>query len=325
MKTKTLLFLSLFLNLLLAAAYVFKAAHVAQAAAPQALVPSTPTHLAPAVGKVTTNVITIFTPAAPFDWRTVESGDYRQYITNLRNLGCPEKTIRDIIIADVNDLYRQRAKAVTGTTNRFEYWRPGLLGNALDEQQVAKQQDLAKEKRELLKLLLGDAYADQADPAAAELISPMEQMTGDFLSPEKQTAMKALERKYANRQTKALKDVVEGRGDLMKTILAEKDAEMLAILTPEEKFEYDVRLSQPAMLLRLGLGQFEPTEQEFRDMFKATKNFTDRFGFNATVKPDDRGPAATAAQEMLDQFKAALGEQRFREYQQKHNQPVPNK
>src|SRR6267143_1034937 len=31
------------------------------------------------------------------DWRAVESPDYRQYLANLRAIGCPEETIRDII------------------------------------------------------------------------------------------------------------------------------------------------------------------------------------------------------------------------------------
>ena len=42
--------------------------------------------------------------ATPLDWRQVESSDYRQYIANLRAAGCPEKTIRDIIVAEVSEL-----------------------------------------------------------------------------------------------------------------------------------------------------------------------------------------------------------------------------
>src|SRR6266498_4352074 len=51
-----------------------------------------------------------------FSWREVESADYPTYIANLRDIGCPEQTIRDIIIADVNGLYaRKRAmELVTG-------------------------------------------------------------------------------------------------------------------------------------------------------------------------------------------------------------------
>src|SRR5262245_55092968 len=32
-----------------------------------------------------------------FHWSQIESPDYREYISNLRAIGCPEATIRDII------------------------------------------------------------------------------------------------------------------------------------------------------------------------------------------------------------------------------------
>ena len=35
---------------------------------------------------------------------SVAAADYREYIENFRNIDCPEETIRDIILADVNKL-----------------------------------------------------------------------------------------------------------------------------------------------------------------------------------------------------------------------------
>ena len=37
-------------------------------------------------------------------WESVEAADYREYIKNFRNIDCPEETIHDIILADVNKL-----------------------------------------------------------------------------------------------------------------------------------------------------------------------------------------------------------------------------
>jgi hypothetical protein len=45
-----------------------------------------------------------------FQWRQIESADYRTYIANLRAIGCPEQTIRDIIIADVHQVYEKRRR-----------------------------------------------------------------------------------------------------------------------------------------------------------------------------------------------------------------------
>src|ERR1035437_2596987 len=49
-----------------------------------------------------------------FTWQQIESADYPTYIANLREVGCPDQTIRDIIIADVNQLFaRRRATELT--------------------------------------------------------------------------------------------------------------------------------------------------------------------------------------------------------------------
>lgn len=65
----------------------------------------------------------VASPAAevkPFRWSQIEAADYPSYIANLRAIGCPEQTIRDIIAADVDSLYSARrqpleAKLAAGT------------------------------------------------------------------------------------------------------------------------------------------------------------------------------------------------------------------
>src|SRR5207245_2007694 len=61
--------------------------------------------------------------AATLDWREVESADYRQYVTNLRAIGCPEQFVRDIIVADLNQLYAARARAVWAEPPIREFWQ----------------------------------------------------------------------------------------------------------------------------------------------------------------------------------------------------------
>jgi hypothetical protein len=103
-------------------------------------------------------------------WRSVESEDYRKYIANLRGIDCPEKTIRDIIVADVNDLFRQRFREAFPPTNNVEYWKPGNpLANLVDETQITKLQDFAREKRELIKNLLGTDYGSEMDMSSIQM------------------------------------------------------------------------------------------------------------------------------------------------------------
>jgi hypothetical protein len=303
---------SVALNIALGLAYCLKPAPMAPLAEPQAHEVSGSASPVSFIEKRVTNVVTVTKAAAPFDWRTVESDDYRQYVANLRAIGCPEKTLRDIIMADVTDLFRQRASH--SASNRFEYWKAGLLGNAFDEKRVAQQQAQAKERRDILASLLGSSYSDKADPAGAQIVSPMEQMTGDILNPDQQAAMKALEVKYAARLLKAAQDGGGEDSEAMRKVIADKDAEMLTVLSPDEKFEYDLRLSQPAILLRMSMGEFEPTEQEFRQMFQTAKKLTDQFGLSALARLGNIRQGDGQANEMLDGLRAALGEQRFQEF-----------
>jgi hypothetical protein len=313
MKILLMLIVSIALNITIGVAYFRKHAAVAPPAEPQTQNLSCSGSPAPVPEKLVTNVVTATKLAEPFDWRTVESEDYKQYVANLRAVGCPEKTLRDIIMADITDLFRQRARS--STSNRFEYWKPGMLGNAFDEKRVAHQQAQARERREILVSLLGESYSGKDDPAGGQILSPMEQMTGDFLNPEKQAAMKAVEVKYASRLLKAARDGGGDDSEGMRAVMTEKDAETLTLLSSDEKFEYDLRLSQPAIMLRLNMGEFEPTEEEFRELFKTAKKFADKFGLGVITRLGNVRPQDGEANEMLDGFKAVLGEQRFQQFQ----------
>jgi len=254
------------------------------------------------------------TPVKSFDWQQVESPDYRQYIANLRAIGCPEKTIRDIIYADVNDLYRQRFKAALSLTNRYEYWKPKSLAQ-LQSQIMSQPQELAREKRELLKELLGENPSDRPDSSILEArASAMRELMLDFLTPEKQMAAMEVQQKYGVRM--AALDRLDVNG--MKTLLAEQDAELLTVLSPEEKFEWDLRSSRTASFMKAKMGEFEPTEQEFREMLRLQKQYDDQYGPPGyAVVRGDRGDAArqAAEAELQRQLKNLLGPDRYKQYQ----------
>ncbi len=86
-----------------------------------------------------------------FYWRDIESEDYPTYIANLRAVHCPEKTIFDILFADIEKLFAEREKKLDV---KEKFW---LTGDEIDKARLAKQEKvfaLHKEKRELIKTLL---------------------------------------------------------------------------------------------------------------------------------------------------------------------------
>ena len=88
-----------------------------------------------------------------FTWAEVESSDYPTYIKNLRDIGCPEQTIRDIIIADVNTLYSKRL-ATELVTAEQQWWRAEPDTNVV-RAAAAKARVIEEERRSLLARLLG--------------------------------------------------------------------------------------------------------------------------------------------------------------------------
>ena len=59
-----------------------------------------------------------------FRWAQLESEDYRAYITRLRSIGCPEQTIRDIVIADVDKLLAPKMQAANPRVRDVKFWQP---------------------------------------------------------------------------------------------------------------------------------------------------------------------------------------------------------
>src|SRR5688500_8776731 len=313
MNTRVLLILSILANVLLGAYIVYQGR--GKAPAPAASAPDGKAAITPArpSRNQDAKTVPVTLHATGLDWRGVESEDYKKYIANLRAVGCPEETIRDIITADVNKLFEQRKRDVTGTTNKFQFWKTGtFFTDMFNEEKLNKHRELAKEKRDLLKELLGVDVAEKPDPMAG--MNPYETLL-DFLPAEKQNALMEHEQSFAAKMMKRMKDA-QNNPEIMRELMKEKDAELAKVLSPQEKEEYDLRMSQTAMMMRMQMSEFQPNEQEFRDIFKLRKEFENEYGMMGmqSNKPEDVEKRQAAQQELDQSIKNTLGEDRYREY-----------
>src|SRR5688500_9244121 len=92
--------------------------------------------------------------AAKFSWASLESTDFKTYIANLRVFGCPEQTIRDIIVAEVNKFYEPREaplKFENFVASGRQLSRAG--GDVIDLERMRQLREVHLEKRALLKEL----------------------------------------------------------------------------------------------------------------------------------------------------------------------------
>ena len=198
--------------------------------------------------------------ATPFDWRQVESQDYKQYIANLRAIGCPEKTIKEIVTADVKDLFAARRTAIT-QTNHYEYWRATPVNRS--EEQRKQLQELSIQQSEVLKALgIELSAADLFALHYGGVIATDRELELEFLSEPKRQSLNDLllgvakQRLAAGDDQRKLHDLDE-----------QTQSEIKSLLTPDEFHDYELRTSLPASQLRGVLKEMEATEQEFKTIF----------------------------------------------------------
>lgn len=260
--------------------------------------------LAPAVTD-SVGVTPTATHAPPFLWGEIESADYRQYVANLRAVGCPEQIIRDIIVADMNQLFSARAQAIW-KPRVTEYWQ-----KPINEQASPKQMEqllaLDKEKRAVFQDLLG------VRPSQQELIDTLylqvhgsEQQLLFLPADKREAALQALnDADFESTEAKLHAD-----GSYTQTaqekLFAEKMKVLAGVLSPEELEEFRLRHSQTAQSLRMEVEYFNCTPDEFKRLFAAREQKAD--GKN-------HGPDLLNRTAATEEVRKLFGDERAKEFE----------
>jgi hypothetical protein len=248
-------------------------------------------------------------PAPPFQWSDIESTSYEEYITRLRAVGCPEAVIRDIISADLSQLYSSRVREIWVPPKR-EYWQKARESDRPGPEQIKKLMQLDADRQELQKALLGSAVRQQdlIDVAFLQVHGP-EQILAWLPEERRAAAMAALEKSgYLAEEEKKMITSQNGDGLEQFRMWQEKAAGILeSVLTPEELSEYRMRTSQAGGALRSELRYFDATQAEF----DALVELHDRMAKEKPVTPDFYARKA----EEVAAAKQIFGAERGREYE----------
>ncbi len=317
MNAKPILAASLILNAALAVAVMMRSGHPS-ASQPTAdpTKPAGNTSFAPIPGKRSVTTTTTNTIVRTFNWESVESADYRQYIGNLRSVGCPDKTIRDIILADVTELYDQKKKLIRAGGKKFEYWKPGLAAMMMgggDPETTAKLKAIDDERDTVLRDL---GIEPDHKAQTSQLLNPIGNILS-FLPDEKRGAVMKI---MSDMQVKMAKTMENGQPDMPEMAKVQKEMEksIKALLTPEEALDYDLRLSMTANMMRMQSAGYEPDEKEFLSVFKLRKSHEDDYSAMiplGDLSKEDQEKRTAAAKKLKTDIKETLGEQRFAEYE----------
>jgi hypothetical protein len=173
-------------------------------------------------------------------WALIESEDYARYIANLRAVECPDWLVRDIIVAEIDDLYQRKAPPLP----EISPWWNADRRRVVERKAASATFALKVEKRALVRELLGYEWDSHANEIWNE--DATTSMLLGFMPDMKATQLLSLVEKYHEAELNVRERV--------KTVLLAEDraklesvyngflAESSTLLSPIELEEYQLRM-----------------------------------------------------------------------------------
>ncbi len=231
-------------------------------------------------------------------WETVEASSYLDYIDNLRRIGCPE-----------NKLYKTKRRAASGQ-KKFEFWKANaMFGMGMDKDNVETMRELNAERDELLKQL---GIESSFESEMSLILNPLQQSLG-FLPEQKQVAvMKELQ----GIQSRIAELSEDGSADIEMVWKAQRETEesIKGMLSEDEYTGYLLRRSNTAHQLRSQIAGFDPSEEEFRTVFKLKRAFDEEYG-EIGINLDLLEEQLKAQKTLNEQIRQSLGDERYADYE----------
>ena len=266
----------------------------------------------------------VITVTNQFRWRQLETEDYRAYIERLRAIGCPEQTIRDIVVADLDKLMAPRIQAIYGRRADLQFWHSEEeeLANDRDERDIdRKRRDIDQEKRSVIEELLGVDLVRERMRLRGEQ-DYYERRLG-FLPEQRRGEVRKILEKFDQLQEELRnKEWTDGtpltaqeRAELGR-LSQQKQAELAAFLSPAEQQQYELWMSDTANAVRHATYGMDISKEEFLAIYNAHKTFDEQWAARDPGLMDDAAAQRLQAahQQMESDLERQLGTERFAEY-----------
>lgn len=247
-------------------------------------------------------------------WTNLQSPDPKTLADRLRAAGFPASMIRALVAAQIQQQFSSRRAALLAQREEKPFWKaqPSYFA---DPKITSEMRELNREQSNLLKQLFGSEGA----PGNEEAQSYQRRQFGN-ISRDKMEQMQSILSDYGDlrNQVYMTANGIMLPEDREKISLLEKEqrADIAAVLTPQEMEDYELRSSQTANQLRSQLALFNPTEQEFRAIFKLQQAFDDKYGSPMTMTAASFRERQARQQELTEQIKAVISPDRVDAYKQ---------
>jgi LysM repeat protein len=229
----------------------------------------------------------------------------------------PETTIRDIIVADIDQLFSKR-KREDDTKQDMEWWR-STPSYEVQSNALARVQIIEAERNALLTRLLGENWdkgrTEQqrtplvlAGPVLGNLSDEVKASVQDVATQSRDRVSAYLAEREAKGERPSVAELAR--------IREETRQQLAAVLNPQQLEEFLLRYSENASRLRKELTGFNPTSDEFRSVFRVV----DQIDREIQLRSGGDDLAAQRARQNLEQQRLAairnvVGAERFEAYQ----------
>ncbi|MGB7748022.1 MAG: hypothetical protein WBN75_12115 [Verrucomicrobiia bacterium] len=269
----------------------------------------------------------------PFRWSQAASENLKIYRDNLRAIGCPEPTLREIIHSEINERFGARRRSILAAFQN-QFWDRMRRGEFMDRRRRVQMEgekllvDLSAERQKLIADVLGqDALTTEVERQSRRV---EQERRLSWLSPEKRAKLIELEAQHQQLLAEWAGSIglrvngvptSEDEDRIQKLQQEFEDAEK-QLLTPEELDELRLRESDVADWAG-SLPGFEPSEDAWRSMTEARAEYeaAQRNLSDPGLSDEDRARLSQEADSRFqDQLKAALGDDQYAQYQRASNE-----
>lgn len=269
-------------------------------------------------------------PDPKWHWSMIESEDYRKYVANLRSIRCPEQTLRDIVIADVNKLYAPREAPFKEVTAGGQPWETTSTRSRTSDTKALKEayerrrklREIELEKAAIIKELTGYTLPLTPLRGWSSQAYDRHELALNGVPPEKRERVRELleqhwifgdsmAEKYGSKRTP------EYYAEY-KRLQEQRRESMLTVLSADELEDFEMRASRTATRLGTQLQGLHLTEEEFKAIYRAHAEIEEPYGGTIPLsefqgmQPEEMTRRQAEAAETL---KTTLGEDRYATYE----------
>ncbi|MES2693824.1 MAG: hypothetical protein V4773_10155 [Verrucomicrobiota bacterium] len=241
-------------------------------------------------------------------WTNLTAEDLPTMVQRLRTAGAPPEFIRALAAARLSETFAARFKALRGDAASKPFWKNSTN---VDPTIRNAEMKLYREQQKALRDLLG---ADAESPET----SVYQQRRFETVPPDKVDEVKDALRLFEEKRQEVFSAMMGTyTPDMQRKIQAlekEHQATLASILPPDQLLEYNIRNSDTAQQLRSNLAAFNPTEEEFRALYKLQSQREPEI-YTPNMSQEEIKRMSENQRVLREQIQATLGPVRGAEYE----------